>query len=298
VKILRLGIVPLDFEIIAKSFEDENTGFSYDNFHFPEYVLVAAKLGYKVIEITLDMAYIIPNSLSKETIEALKAIRHEYKISYTAHLPLWSIEPSSPVSYIRKASVETLVDAFHIIEELKPEYYVLHATGALAAEFSRLNTNPKIKDLLMQLLTGYAGDSLEQFIEKTDIDPHRIAIEDIEFPWGYTRTLVDEFDTSICFDTGHLLAGYPGNFDFMEFVRMNSDKIREIHLHDGYRIEKNGQTQIADHIALGEGKLPLKDFCNWLLKTNFDGPVIFEQSFKNASKSLQKLKDVCPNLLE
>ncbi len=296
-KNLRLGIVPLDFEIIAKSFEDQSEGFSYDHFHFPEYVLVAAKMGYKVIEITLDMAFIIPNAVSKEIIEALKAIRHEYKISYTAHLPLWSIEPASPVSHIRNASVDTLVEAFNIIEDLKPEYYVLHATGALAAEFSRLNAGNQIKDLLMQLLSGHAADSLEKFISRTGIDPKRIAIEDIEFPWGYTRMLVDEYDTSICFDTGHLLAGYPGEYDFMEFLKMNSDKIREIHLHDGYRIEKNGQISIADHIALGDGNLPLKEFCNWIKETNFDGPVIFEQSFKNATKSLQKLKEVCPELL-
>lgn len=290
--ILRLGIVPIDIELISKSFSS-GEDFDYSKLRYEDLVEYAAKLGYKVIEITLDMLYLVPNILSDDVIQQLEKLRKKYDLSYTAHLPLWSIEPASPVPQIRQASVDALAEAFYQIESLKPEYYVLHATGALAAEFSRLNAPASLKSVIMQLFSGYAADSLEQFIDKTKIDPQRIAIEDIEFPWEYTRMLVDEFGTSICFDTGHLLAEYPGKIDFMEFIKMNGDKIREIHLHDGYRIIKNGQTVIADHIPLSKGKLPLKEFCDWLKKSDFNGPVILEQSFKYAKKSKMVLESIC-----
>ncbi len=47
------------------------------------------------------------------------------------------MEPSTPLSPVREGSVRAVVECIRATLPLAPEVYVLHATGALAAEFYR-----------------------------------------------------------------------------------------------------------------------------------------------------------------
>jgi len=264
--------------------------------NFKNLVKRAYDNGFRVIELTLDMAYVIPNSLTEDVAEELKEIKKKLNLIYTAHLPLWSIEPASPVPHIRDASVKSLAEIINIAEIFSPEVYVIHATGALASELSRIEGPPALKNIVNEMFYSNALKSVENLLEATGINSRRLAIENVEFEFKYTRKIVDELDTSICFDTGHLLAGYSGNYDVMEFLEWNYDKIAEIHLHDGYKIKKNGYVEIKDHIPLGEGKLPVCEFLTYLDKHNFKGPIIFELQLSWAKQSLDYIKKRCPNI--
>jgi len=292
---MRFGITPVEISYFA---EIAQTGTISDltNFSFPDLVERSINVGFKHIELTLDMLYMIPGSLSEDKIQELIELAEKYQVTYTAHLPLWSIEPSSPVLQIRKASIDVLVESINIVEKLKPLYYVLHATGALASEFSRLSVPPSVKTLINEGFSAFALESVRELIQRSKIDSRRIAIENVEFEFAYTRKIVDELNTSICFDTGHLLAGYSGNYKPLQFLEENIDRIVEIHLHDGYRRIKNGRIEIKDHIPLGEGDLPVCEFLTALQENNFDGPIVFELSTKAALKSLEYIKSKCNNL--
>ena len=285
----RFGFLPASWDLILK---EANKGQGLD---FSKIDLVSAaksmlKYGFKHIEITLDVYYALPGVITEKTIDKFIELKEENNLSVSVHLPLWSLEPSSFNEHIREASVTSIVETIRLVEPLNPEVYVLHTTGALAAEYSRLPFPAKYKNMILQYMNGFAAKSVEEIIATTEINPKKLAIENIEFPFELTREIIEEYETSMCFDTGHLLAGYSGNYDFMEFLKMNYDLISEIHLHDGYRETKESGVIIRDHIPLGTGKLPLKEFVDFLKEKNFKGPLVFELSFEEARQSLEYIK--------
>jgi hypothetical protein len=131
-------------------------------------------------------------------------------ITYTVHLPLWSVEPSTPLRPVRRGSVEAVTQILRATRLLDPEVYVLHATGALAAEFYNMHLPEIARAYLLSQFQNGARESLEQILMETGIPSRRIAIETVEFPFDLTLELADELDLSLCLDTGHVLAGFPG----------------------------------------------------------------------------------------
>jgi len=251
----------------------------------------------QVIEVTMDVEHVIPNALTPEVISQLVDLKDELGISYTAHLPLWSLELASFNEFVRQASVESIVSSIRLAEPLEPEAYVLHATGALAAEFSRLDMPVNMVMLICNLMSAIAARSLEDIITRSEINPRLLAVENVEFPFSLTRELVDEYDTSICFDTGHLLTRYSGDEPVVEFYRRHRDRIVELHLHDGSYAERDGAVIHRDHIALGEGEMPVREFLMELVRDSFNGPVVFELTATQAKQSLNLIETQVPEAI-
>ncbi|MHA2264211.1 MAG: cobamide remodeling phosphodiesterase CbiR [Candidatus Thorarchaeota archaeon] len=255
-------------------------------------------LGYEVIEISMDLGGILPGSLTPESIKQLVDLKDELNHSYTVHLPLWSVEPATFNEEVRKGSVNSIVNAIELAEPLNPEAFVLHATGSLGAEFSRLNFPQKIVDMICMYMTSYAASSLEEIISRSEIDPKRLALENVEFPFSHTRELADEYDTGICFDTGHLMAKYSGDESLREFYEAHKDRIIELHLQDGFYGVKDGTIVKDDHIPIGKGEMPVREFMIELVKDKFKGPVVFELTAEEAAESKQHLREVVPEVFD
>lgn len=282
---MKFGITPINFDVIDKSFD-------LKNLKFPLLVEKALNAGYEHVEITMDLEYVLPGTLSRRIIKKLLKLKEEYGISYSVHLPIWSIELASPNAVIRNASTRCATESIKRMEPLDPVAYVIHLTGALAAQFSRINLDPKIMRTVSGLLNVLAGLSVEKILNDTKISPELLAVENVEFPFDATRRIVDKYGLSICFDTGHLLVGYSGKETVHEFLNKHSDKIIEYHLNDG-RFMEDGRPN--DHIAVGDGSFPM-DSIGEIEKTGFKGPAVFELSFADARKSLQRIKQHYPEL--
>ena len=295
---LRFGIVPLEFKPAVDRIVGEDGIPDFSRFNMVEFVRDAVEEGYRVIEVTMDIAHVIPGALTPESIQKLVELKDELGHAYTVHLPLWALEPASFTKPIRKASVECLVDAIKLAEPLEPEVYVYHSSGPLAAEFSRLNYPEKIKTVINVYMASYAAKSLEELISQSEIDTKKLALENIEFPFEVTRTLVDEFDTSICFDTGHLLAHFSGDESCVEFYNTHKDRIIEFHLQDAIYIERDGCLVQDDHIALGRGGMNIRELLTEVVKDDFRGPVIFELTAVEARESLDKIREIVPEAID
>ncbi len=293
---MRFGIVPLEFGPAAERILVNGVP-DFSRFNLIEIVCEAASMeNISVIEISMDISHIIPQALTPSVVSQLADMKDELEISYTAHLPLWSLEPASFNEPVRSASVKSIVDAIRLAEPLEPEVMVLHITGALAAEFSRLDFPQNIVNVICALMNGIAAQSLEEIITRSEVSSRRLALENVEFPFALTRELVDEYDTSICFDTGHLLTHYSGTESVTEFYRRHKDRIAEIHLHDGSYAEYDGVTVHRDHIALGEGEMPVRDFMMELFRDSFAGPLVFELTTAEAEQSLAKIAREAPEV--
>jgi len=294
---LRFGIVPLEFKPAAERIIVDGVP-DFSRFNIIDAVRDAAKMQHiQVIEVTMDVEHVIPNALTPEVISQLVDLKDELGISYTAHLPLWSLELASFNEFVRQASVESIVSSIRLAEPLEPEAYVLHATGALAAEFSRLDMPVNMVMLICNLMSAIAARSLEDIITRSEINPRLLAVENVEFPFSLTRELVDEYDTSICFDTGHLLTRYSGDEPVVEFYRRHRDRIVELHLHDGSYAERDGAVIHRDHIALGEGEMPVREFLMELVRDSFNGPVVFELTATQAKQSLNLIETQVPEAI-
>jgi sugar phosphate isomerase/epimerase len=227
----------------------------------------------------------------------LTKVKDELGSAFTVHLPFYSLELASFNEHIREASVETVVKAIELAAPLEPESYVLHTTGSLAAEFSRLTLSRDMVTLICSYMSIFAARSLEEILTRSEIDPRKIAIENVEFPFEITHELVEQYGTSICFDTGHLLTHYSGTESVLDFYRQHRDRIIEIHLHDGSYEKRDDVVVHRDHIPLGRGVMPVRDFLKELLKSKFNGPIIFELSNDEVKESLDYIRKVVPEAL-
>jgi sugar phosphate isomerase/epimerase len=275
----------------------ENGKFDLSRLSAPSIVRRCIKEGFHVIELGLDLGYVVPGSINAKAVEELKKIKNSEKISYTVHLPLWAVEPATPNEFIRKASVEVLADAVKLCEPLEPEAYVIHATGALAAEFSRLEIGAFYKDYIASQMTSLAEQSIKGLLSATKLQERKLAVETVEFPFKYMKRLIEKYNVSVCCDTGHILAGYPGNYTLLGFLNEFFDKIIDIHLHDAYRIEKEGVKIQRDHLPLGEGNLPMNDLFDFLIGHEYSHPIVFELTLPQALSSLGVVREKYPKAL-
>ncbi|MFX1261144.1 MAG: cobamide remodeling phosphodiesterase CbiR [Promethearchaeota archaeon] len=292
---MRFGAVAIEFlpavqKIIANGFPD------FSRINLVDIIREVVAIEHiEVIELTIEMEHMVPGSITPKVLSQLVDLKDELGHSYTVHLPLWSIELASFNDFIRSGGVDSICHSIKTAEPLEPEAYVLHASGSLAAEFLRNNHSEAMQLLVCGYMASFSMKSVEEIISRTEIDSRKLAIENIEFPFEFTRDVVDEYDTGICFDTGHALTKQSGDESVLEFYTQHRDRIIEVHLNDGIDIKTPGKYE--DHLAIGKGELPVRDFLNELRKDDFKGPLIFELTTEEVIESLQTIREVVPEAL-
>ncbi len=103
--------------------------------------------------------------------------------------------------------------------------------------------------------------------------------------------IIEQLDLRICFDTGHLLAGFSRKQDVLEFVDKYYDRIIELHLHDGAYPR-------IDHKPLGTQDLPVRDLLLKLAENEFSGPLVYELNFDEVIQSMDFVKEKVPEVLK
>ena len=253
---------------------------------------LAAK-GFNPIELGGDLGMFLPNVYNPASIERLAGLKAG-GLAYTVHLPLWSVEPSTPLTPVRQGSVDAIVQIIRATRPIEPEVYVLHATGALAAEFYNMKISEMARTLILRQFQEGARQSIKTILEQTGLPSRKLAIETIEFPLDLTLELAEAFDLSICLDTGHVLAGFPGWFDFFEVVEKLLPRLAEVHLHDSKKMPEGVRGYGEDHKPLGAGELELGRFLDRLNAAYFTGPLIFEINVNEALESLKVIESIRP----
>ncbi|MFW9887054.1 MAG: hypothetical protein ACFFER_02655, partial [Candidatus Thorarchaeota archaeon] len=66
-------------------------------------------------------------------------------------------------------------------------------------------------------------------------------------------------------------------------------------LNDGIDTKTPGKYE--DHLVIGKGELPVREFLLELKKDGFKGPLIFELTTEEVIESLQTIKEVVPESL-
>ncbi len=295
---MRFGIMTMQVEtLIPPGLPVDQMLARIANFDYAQLVRRMAEAGFRTIELGGDLALFLPMIFDQNSIERLSEVKGELDLTYTVHLPLWSLEPSTPLEPVRQGSANAVVEFIRSVLPLNPEVYVFHATGALAAEFYRMNLPEIAKVFILQQFQAKATESLRWILTETGVPSRKIAIETIEFPFDLTYDLAEELDLSICLDTGHVLCGFSGNITVEEALEASFPRLAEVHLHDGP--QHNPEQEIVygqDHSPLGTGDLDLGSLLDRLMTANFSGPVVFELQLHEALDSLDVIKTLRPDL--
>lgn len=291
---MRFGIMEMQMnQLIPAEASGEDAIDQILNFDRGALVGSLADSGFQVIELGGDLGLFFPTSYEPKNIQRLKDLKENRSLAYTVHLPLWSVEPSTPLEPVRLGSVDAVLDIMDAVEPLDPEVYVLHATGALAAEFYRMQLPQSAKALALKQFQGGAINSIQTILEETGLPSRKLAIETIEFPLELTLEMADLLDLSLCLDTGHVLAGFSGAINFDDALDVCLPRLAEVHLHDAPDYMHTGQLGYGkDHQPLGSGDLNANRLIKRLQKRHFEGPVIFELSVEGAQKSMAYLKEI------
>jgi len=291
---MRFGIMELQLDRLIPP--NINAGDAIDhilNFDRGSLVSDLANQGFANIELGGDLGLFFPSAYDPKNIQRLLKIKQEFKLSYTIHLPLWSVEPSTPLEPVRLGSVDAILDIIDAVEPLDPEVYVLHATGALAAEFYRMQLPEIAKSLALKQFQGGAISSIQMILEETGLPSRKLAVETIEFPFDLTLEMADLLDLSICLDTGHVLAGFAGAIRLEDAFKACLPRLAEIHLHDSPDFMKTGVLGYGkDHQTLGTQALNVKKLISDLKTHHFSGPIIFELPVKQAKDSLSYINSL------
>ncbi len=285
---LLFGTRPFEFTDFFFLFQDGKLDFSKLN--FIEVVKRHMDAGFKHFEINGDLIHVLPGIITPEIIDALVEFKKRNDISFSVHLPLWAIEPAAFAGQIRKASLEVFGECIELTKPLDPICWVVHPTGALTVEFINMNLPEFAQGLMMQQFTGHAAEVIQQLIEKTGIPSQKIAVENIEYPFDVMYPIIEKLNLSICFDTGHLLAGFSGKMGVLEFTDRYFDRIIELHLHDG-------AFPRIDHKPLGQHDLPVRELLLKLKEKKFQGPLVYELSLEEAIQSMDYVKKNVPEVL-
>ncbi len=286
---MRYGIMAMQINALVPSGLPSQEVMNFvANFEHANLIRGLAEKGFSLIELGGDLSLFLPQTYSPQAIERLAVLKQELSLSYTVHLPLWSVEPSTPLAPVRLGSIQALTDIIRATQPLEPEDYVLHATGALAAEFYHMHIPELARSLLLQQFQSGARQSVQTILAETGIPSRKLAIETVEFPFEMTFALAEELNLSMCFDTGHVLVGFSGPIDLFDALDIALPRLGEIHLHDGpWQGPGHKLGYGKDHSPLGTGDLDVCRLLNRLESAHWNGPVIFELTVPEALASLE-----------
>lgn len=218
-------------EHLAKSckgtypFRIGTTSFIYPDHYAPN----VKRLGLYLDEIELLIfESAMPGSLpAAGEIKKLASLAKEFNITYNVHLPT-DVSFGHPDKKKRYVAVDTIKKVMDLTDVLSPSTCTLHLS------YDRSSRDP-------ETVAGWQSlvhESLGNLIDK-GLQGRSISIETLDYPFEWVKSIILDFDLSVCLDLGHLMVyGYDMESAFEQY----SDRTAVIHLHG----VENGQ----DHIAL------------------------------------------------
>jgi sugar phosphate isomerase/epimerase len=296
---MRFGIMDMQIgALIPPGITPQNAMQHLAGFDHAGHVRRIAAQGFDTIELGGDLVLFFPNSYSPQSVEKLAELKQTLGLRYTLHLPLWSAEPSTPLTPVRKGSVQAVVDVINATKSLDVETYVFHATGALAAEFYRMGLPDSAHGLLMRMFQANALESIKTVLGETGLPGRRLAIETIEFPFELTLEMAHAADVSMTLDVGHVLAGFSGPIGLFDALDQMLPRLAEIHLHDApWQGPELKLGYGLDHQPLGRGDLDVGRLLDTLDAYHWGGPLIFELTVEEALASLNTIRALRPRAL-
>ncbi len=289
---MKFGPSPFTYDVVMGMLSTSGLEF-LSSFPIAKHVEHAVQLGFTHFDLALDIFQTFPIPILESEIDKLHQLKLQYNVTYSCHLPYYSLDLAGPNEFMREGSRKALVNAYQSVQKIEQdiECYVVHPIGENTTEILSYIGDTPVKPVAVELFKQNSIQSIQAFLEDTKISPNKLALENLEYPLEPTLDIVRETGTRFCLDTAHLLGNLSGKWDLCQVLLENYDLIAEIHLQD-----YNFNNPMNDHAALGtSGRFPL-DFVDLLISKDFRGPIVFELIYDDISESCRFLRKHYPRL--
>ena len=202
-------------------------------------------------------------------VQRLRGLSTDWEVGYNVHLPI-DIYLGDPRWEVRAEGVKIVKKFIERTMPLSPSVYTLHYS-------LRDNEGQDASDL--ERWKGHLIQSTEEIL-RCGVEPSRISIETLGYPFEWIEAIVIDFGFSICLDIGHLLLKGLNLKAHLEKYLPNTSVI---HLHG----LQNGR----DHLGINNLNEETLDLILSYLR-HFQGILSIEVfAFEDLKNSLQLLEE-------
>jgi len=107
---MRFGIMAMQVDaLIPSGLSPQEVLAHVAGFDHASLVRRLASSGFTLVELGGDLNLFFPQAFTPQSIERLALLKQELGLSYTVHLPLWSVEPSTPLAPVRQGSTRAVI---------------------------------------------------------------------------------------------------------------------------------------------------------------------------------------------
>jgi sugar phosphate isomerase/epimerase len=167
------------------------------------------------------------NNAVKKTVTELASLAKQFKITYNIHLPT-DISISDQDHRMQHKAVLALQKIIDITSSLSPSTCTLHIPYVEEKKDSE-----HVKRWQENVFNG-----LKQLLS-SGVDSKSISVETLDYPFTWIDKIIDEFNLSVCIDTGHLMMH---GFDCSRVYGKYEERTPIIHLH--------GIKKTRDHLPI------------------------------------------------
>jgi len=195
------------------------------------------------------------NLPGKADIQRLRELSTDWKVGYNIHLPI-DIYLGDPRCEVRASGTKVARKFIERTLPLSPSVYTLHYS---------LKDDQGIDAPDVEGWKGYLVQSTEEIL-RCGIDPSRVSIETLGYPFEWIEKIVKDFGFSICLDIGHLLLQ---KLDLEGYLKKYLKDTSIIHLHglrDGRdhlgidKLDRETVDLIVSYLRCYEGVLSIEVF--------------------------------------
>lgn len=157
------------------------------------------------------------NLPSRSEIQEMRQAALDLDLKYNVHLP-GDVFLGDPDPLLRQKFRETILRFYERALPLDPTAFILHLDSRNANGSRREDWNAWVER---------TWDSIDKVVQ-SGVDPHRVAVENLEYPLEIISPIVESFEMTFCLDIGHLMRyGY----DLAEQMRLFLGRSSAVHLH-------------------------------------------------------------------
>jgi len=223
---------------------------------FPDHIVPnVASLApfFDEIELVLFESADENNFPDKKQIEVLMDLSFHYGVNFNIHLPI-DIFLGDKNEEVRSKGISIVRKVIERTRCLHPSVYILH--------FDRRNIKDQ-DEIDIKTWKSLIIRSAEEILEN-GMEPNRISIETLSYPFEWIEDIIKKFGFSICLDIGHIMIS---GQNLQLYLERYLSEVSIIHLH-GF---KNG----TDHLGIEQLPDPaLQSILSYL--RNYHGIVSIE----------------------
>ena len=111
---MKFGIMSSQLELLIPGFDEpQELATHISKYSHQDLIGQIVSTGFKCIELSGDLEILLPHLYTLSSIKNLRELKSQLGVTFTVHLPLWSVETSTLLEPVREGSVMSIIEHIH-----------------------------------------------------------------------------------------------------------------------------------------------------------------------------------------